>query len=285
MSYAQNSSAEAAVIADLAEEAGARKVITLVEDRVAAVVLADGQSLHKIDLDFYAETPARKTGAVKLTDADSFVEYVGRHTEARGTTQWADLDQARIIAVLDDHEKGGATGEGESFAGWGQHRATLQLQKTKDWQHWTKLDGQYVGQKQFAEHIEDGIDAVHVPTPAEMLEVAQTFHAKSGVNFISSQQLSGEVEFTFEETVKAKAGQKGTLDVPQRFELALAPFEGTDPYRVDARFRFRLVNGELTLGYRLIRPDRALKSAFDDVVQKVASASGLPVMAGTPRSA
>jgi uncharacterized protein YfdQ (DUF2303 family) len=275
---------DAAVIAELADEARARDLVTLVDGRRVGVILADGQSLEEIDLDDYAATPARKTGKVTLTDADGFVTYVDRHSLERATTLWGDLDQARIVAVLDDHAAH-LDVDTEGAPGWGGHRATLQLKATKDWLHWTRGDGKYFAQKDFAEHIEDGVDAIHDPDPATMLEVAQTFHAKSGVNFISSQQLSGEVEFTFEETVKAKAGQKGTLDVPQRFTLGLAPFEGCDAYKVEARFRFRLVNGELTLGYRLIRPDRALKTAFDDVVQKVAAASGLPVMAGTPRSA
>lgn len=283
MSTLTDVTTEAAVIADLAEQARAAEPIDLVSERLVGFVLADGQHLEQVDLEKYAEQPGRKTGTVTLTEADSFVAYVDRHSLTRVTTLWADIDRACIVAVLDDHASH-VDGEKQGDPGWGQHRAVLRLKHTQDWTHWTGQDGKYLPQKSFAEHIEDGVDALHVPDPATMLEVAQTFHAKSGANFLSHQQLSGEVEFTFEETVKAKAGQKGTLDVPQKFELGLAPFEGTDPYRVDARFRFRLQEGNLTLGYRLIRPDRALKSAFEDVIKTVAEGTGLTVLAGTPRS-
>lgn len=274
---------DAAVIAELADQARARDVVRVVDGRLVAVITAPGQQVHEFDLEHYDPTPTRKTGTVTLTDADSFVTYVDRHSLERGTTIWADLDRARIIAVLDDHAAH-LDAENEGAPGWAEHRAVFTLKHTKDWQHWTGHDGKYLDQKTFAEHIEDGVDAISDPDPATMLEVAQTFHAKSGANFLSSQQLSGEIEFSFEETVKAKAGQKGTLEVPQIFTLGIAPFEGCDLYAVRARLRYRLVDGSLTLGYRLIRPDRALTSAFEDVVQAVAAGSGLPVMQGTPRS-
>jgi uncharacterized protein YfdQ (DUF2303 family) len=266
------------VIADLADEAKAREAIDLVEDRLVAIITARGQEIHQIDLEKYDSVPARKRGTVTLSDADSFVTYVERHKTADGTTIWADIENARMTAVFNDHTDG-------ADAGWGDNRAVLQLKHTPDWKHWLSRHGAYLNQNDFAEHIEDGVDAISAPSPAEMLEVAQTFHAKTGVNFESSKRLSGEVEFTYAETTSAKAGEKGKLEVPQTFSLSLAPFDGGAQYPVDARFRFRLSGGNLTLGYRLIRADRVLRTAFDDLVKAVAGGADLPVMSGVPKSA
>jgi uncharacterized protein YfdQ (DUF2303 family) len=273
---------ENGVVADLAEKAATRQLVELVDGRFVALVHDQNQSVATFDLEKYDETPSAKTGTVATSDADSFATYVERHQEGAATTLWSNIDKGTVTAVLDDHER--TDGSKSGSPRWGRHRAVLQLKNTKDWLHWLATDGRYMDQSTFAEHIEDGVDAISDPTPAEMLEVAQTFHAKTGVNFESSRRLSGEVEFTYAETVQAKAGEKGKLEVPQIFTLAVAPFEGNDAYSLQARFRFRLSNGNLALGYRLIRPDRVLRAAFDDLVKEIAGATDLPVMAGTPRS-
>lgn len=274
---------ETQTLAQLADEAKARDTVELFDGRVYGVITAPGQQLHQLDLEKYEATPARKLGTVTLADADSFVTYVDRHSQVRGTTQWADIDAGRIIAVLDDHASH-VDDQKDGSPGWGQHRAVLTLKQTPDWKHWIESDGRFLDQATFAEHIEDGVDAIRDPDAATMLEVAQTFHAKRGVNFASTKRLGGEVEFAYEETVQARAGQKGKFEVPELLTLGLVPFEGSDPYEVKARIRFRLSDGNLSIGYRLIRPDKVRRSAFDDVVAKVAGGSGLPVMAGTPRS-
>ncbi len=46
-------------------------------------------------------------------------------------------------------------------------------------------------------------------------------------------------------------------------ELNLQVFEGGSVYALKARFMYRITSGNLTLGYRLIRPDVARKLAFD----------------------
>lgn len=274
----------AAVIAELAETAAAREPINVVDDQVIGFVLNDGQRLEQIDTEQYQYQPNRKTGRVQLTDADSLVAYVTRHVDNHATTVWADVDKGTISAVLDDHEQQSGDRNGSGHPGWGQHRATLTLKPTADWLHWTKYDGHLVDQASFAEHIEDGVDAIRDPDAATMLEVAQTFQAKTGASVNSTQRLGGHIELAYEQQTTAKAGISGRLDVPEILTLGLAPFEGTELYEVKARIRFRLRDGQLAIGYRLIRPDKVRRAAFDDVVNAVKLGVDLPVMAGQPRS-
>lgn len=294
MSILNDARHDAAVIADLAQQAAAREYIELVDDRLVGVIVAEGQNLVQVDLEKYEHHPARKSGHVQVTRPGSFSEYVNRHVHERRTTLWGDVDKAQVVAVLDDHERRESPQPATKTAeareprngepGWGQHRATLKLAATKEWEHWVKLDGKLVDQQGFAEHVEDGAHVITTPDPATMLEIAQSFRATTGVDFKSSSRLSsGETQLRYEETTTAKAGRTGSLEVPELFTLRMAPFHGAPEYEVTARLRYRISEGRLLLGYRLIRPEQARELAFDDVLEQITRETSLPVLHGTPR--
>lgn len=253
-------------------------------DHVKAIVVPHGADLHMVDLRDHGDVPRRKTGTVKVDDADSFVAYVRKH-ELPQTDIWADLVGARIIAVINAHDtsKEADAGNGEGYAGHRDHRAILAVRKTDAWNAWTAHDRNYMTQQQFAEHIEDRAIDIAKPTGAEMLELAQSFQAKAGVEFESSKRLSsGEAQLVFKETIAAKAGQRGQLDIPSQIELGLAPFDGAPAYKVTARFRYRIKDGVLLMSYALDRPDDVLRNAFLDVVTLVEEDLDRKVYRGTP---
>lgn len=291
----------AAAARELAQLDKARERVTVVtdsltgDDRLIGFVVPDDHTLQTYDLSHYEDNPRTKTGLVALADGDSFVEYVNRHSMPRATTLWADIDSNRVVGVLDDHERHQGDEEkltGEDLPGYGKHRAVLTLKHTKDWLHWLKFDGKYLTQDDFAAHIEDGANCIrkdadgHGPDAATMLEVAQTFHANRGVRFTSSQHLSGEVQLEYQSETKAGAGKAGDIRVPDLFTLGLHPYEGNfdEVFPLTARFRYRLGDGTVSLGYRLIRPDVVKQSAFNEIVAGIKAGADLPVMNGTPRS-
>jgi uncharacterized protein YfdQ (DUF2303 family) len=265
------------VIADLAEQASERVPFTIVEGKTVGLIVA--RELHEYDLERLQEHPNRQTGRVALTDADSFVSYVNRYRDENGTTIWSNVDNGTVTAVLNDHEQVADT------AGWADHRATLQLKLTDDWKFWAQHDGKLLNQTAFAEHLEEGALNIKTPSAADMLEIASTFQAKRGVAFKSSTRLqSGEVGLQYEETIAAKVGAKGTIEVPESFTLALQPFDGGPEYEIAARFRYRIVDSTLALGYKLNRPDIVKRAAFNDITASVSDGVQLPIMAGTPRA-
>jgi uncharacterized protein YfdQ (DUF2303 family) len=168
-------------------------------------------------------------------------------------------------------------------AGWSDHRATLRLRHTPEWKRWIERDGKIEGQTKFAEHIEDCLADIVEPEAAVMLELAQHFQAAVKVNFRSAKQLSdGQRQLVYEETVEAKAGQRGEIVIPGSFVVGVAPFEGSVGYKLNARLRYRLSDGQLLIGYVLDRPDKVIRAAFDDVLAEVETATGLQAFAGTP---
>lgn len=208
--------------------------------------------------------PARKTGTSTVTDIPSFVHAVAKHGLPQ-TELWAQDSTSSIRAVINAHEP--ASGS----AGHGDHTISLQLQKTPDWTDWAAADGKLFDQLAFAEFVEDHLPNFVNPTSADMLELAQTFQATTKVDFASSQRVkSGETQLNYVEQQNATAGKKGQLAIPDTFEIALQPFERGSTYKVSARFRYRITNGDLRLGYRLTRPKDVLRDAFDAVVTQVA---------------
>lgn len=256
---------EASVVSELAQLAAAPAEILVGE--VYAVPDGSG-GVKVIDTDTYAATPRREVASRKVTDARSFVEYVNRHRRP-GTEVFAHTPSSTVVAILDSHE---ATG-GEP--GWEKHRVELALEHTKSWLAWTGRDlgtdpRQWFGQVEFAEFIEANALDVRVPDHSTLIEIARTFEAKQKADFNSAvREHDGSVNFGYEETVSAKAGQKGSLKIPQELELALIPYVGGDPYKVFASFRYRLNGGDLKLGYALRRPEAILEDAFKHILAEI----------------
>ncbi|MGW1661022.1 DUF2303 family protein [Streptomyces microflavus] len=224
-------------------------------------LVTPGGGVQKVDLTGPEHTgvPARKSGTTVVRDVDSFLAYFDKHGDFASEV-YADVETRTITAVLDAHET--------EAPRWGGHRLELRLRPTSAWRAWTSMDGQLVSQGQFAEFVEDNLVDLVEPTAATMLELAESFEVTTSAEFQSSQRLeSGARKFSYIEEQTGKAGHKGEITIPATLTLALRPFEGTEPYKVIARFRYRLdrQKGELRLGFKIERPEDTLAAAFEDI--------------------
>lgn len=254
-------------------------------DGVKTVVVPDGYRVDTFDLlEYTGEGARRKTGEYTVNDPRSFAAYINRHGHT-GTEVYADITRTFIEGVINGHEEEAPDGEpGHGQAGWQDHTVDYYPQKSAEWIAWATGDGSWMTQEAFAELIEDRAIDIVSPASADMLELAQTFIATKGVAFKSSKLLSsGERELEYRETVDARAGRAGTLEIPATFTLALRPFEGAEPYRVVARLRYRIDNETLRLGYKLTRPEDVLREAFDGVVAAIRDNIDAPVFMGARR--
>lgn len=265
------------VIVDTAIEAAKPVQIGAEYSTLWSVVVPAGASSVVINTDQILETsrptPRRKKGVVALTTPASLSQYVDAH-KGDGTEIYADWRARRATAVLNDH--GG-------HAGWGDHRAVLTLMATPEWTTWTALDGKYMSQVEFAEHIIDTTADVVDPPAADLLEMAETFTATKTLNFKSGNRLKdGQRQLTYVEVVEAQAGAAGNVTIPDSILLRLAPFDGAEPVEMGARVRYRINDGALRLGYVLDRPDLVLRTAFAAVVEGIEARTGITALWGTP---
>jgi uncharacterized protein YfdQ (DUF2303 family) len=220
------------------------------------------------------EHPDRRRGTAVLQELEPFTRYVNLHRDAAATTVWTDHDASStgnsalpvgsITAILDDHAAPTAADDPDGVAGWGEHRAKLDLVTTPEWQHWLSRDGVMSDQLKLAEHIEDGIAEIVKPAAAELLDVVQTISVTRGVDFKSSARTrDGQVQFQYVEDQEAKAGKRGDLTVPEKITLNIAAFPGGKRVELVARLRYRLSDGELQIGYKLERPGDVLRQAVE----------------------
>lgn len=223
----------------------------------------------------FTDAPLRAMSTYKPATVAAFVGLVERHIDENETTIWAHPTSGRFVAVFNDH--------GTLGPAWRDHRANLQLIVPPEWSQWLASDGKLLDQIAFAEFVEDHLAEIVEPDGATMLEIAQSFHATTKATFRSAQRLKdGRVQVQYDEEVTAHAGESGKLEIPAEFKVALRPFIGEAACKLTALLRYRQGNGKLQLGFKLQRPDEAVRIVLDGIVGQLEERFPGVVFVGEP---
>lgn len=223
-------------------------------------------------LEQHLPNPLRQRGTVTIHDWADFAQLVNRLANAHYSTVYANVDTGAVTAVFDDHAN---PAEGGQVAGWRQHTATLKLQTDPDWDRWLKFSDKLLPQTDFASVLEDLAHTVVAPDAATLFEVATNFRATRKASFDSTVNVqNGDVQLSWAEETNAKAGttKSGAVEVPKEFTISVAPWRGVDPVTLTARFRYYVDNGQLRIGYALLRADIARDNAFALILDKLRTA-------------
>ncbi len=271
---------EAAAIIDGVNDLRDRlEVVTEVETGVEHVrhfITADG---NQITPDFrklaelQADGPNRSKDIHTVYSLDSLVVLAEELNQGPARI-WADPKERRITCVLDDAERGTPR--------WRENRIEYRLEFTPRMLAWRRHDRAMLSQQVFAEHLEDRMRDVVSPPAADLLEIAQTLTMSTQIDFRSGHRLrDGQTTLKYVEETDAQGGTDGQLEIPGEFDLALPVFVGDDGDRpIRARFRYRLRNGDLTLGYILDDVDQLIEDAFTELVARVTNETEIPVIYG-----
>ena len=233
-------------------------------------------------LERYLPEPLRPRARAVFNEPESFIQYVVDHAE-EGTHLFGDVTESAgtFAAILDYHLPTSTEAEKQG-AQWGEHTAKLTLQTTPEWQRWLGSNAKPFEQAAFAEFLEDNVRDVVKPSGAELLEVALTLQAAKKVAFRSGIRLqNGEHQLTYVEEIAGQAGATGQLQVPERFTIAVAPFEGTDPVEIEVRLRYRLMEGRVVFIYQLLRPDVKIREVWQRIRERITEVTGFHVHRGT----
>lgn len=241
----------------------------------AGVLLPPGHTLE------YLKRPAlpfRKSGVVKLSDADSFVQYWKLEGSVDTGNIYGALEPAQFLAVLNDN-----TDE----PGWRDYRALYVLKHSKEWQTWMKFNkNDFAGNEAFAVWLEDNSVDIIDPDPAKMMDIALNLRVKQSQGFSNAVRLQdGNIQFAYSNVVEGSAANEaGAIVIPETFRLSVPVFEGLQApkYELEARFRYRLHSGALTIRYELVRPHKVIEQAFKDLVVKIEAETKAKVLFGTP---
>lgn len=236
----------------------------------------DTSEVVTVDLEAGLPAPSRKRGSVTVFDAASFNNVIKDNSDAGNVAIYFDRNPNKpsVVAVLNDNGKAGA--------GWGDFRVNIEFRPTPQWVKWKANDGKLLPQVDFAEFIEENLEDIADPAGATMLEISQQLQLVRSVNFRSKVTLqSGAFAFTHDQDDKASVGA-GSIDVPQTFTLGVAPIFGLASYSVPARFRYRIEDGRLKLGYKLQRIETMMAQIVEDVIAKIERGANISVMDGLP---
>lgn len=266
-----------------------------------AVIPNNSQMLSLLSQKYPYGLPPRKPDHIKalvnLTDAESFCRYVKLYQDAR-TRVFADPEKLSFLAVLDYHGSSGdwasavksltdgveapppiAVAVSPEFL---DHRVTLTLRKSDQWNLWMARNEKEVPQAEFAEFIEDNYRDISTPSPAEMLEVARDLNAHVDVSFASKvTPKNGSVRLAYQEIVTGSAGAAGDMEVPDSFAIMIPVFYGEKPVQIEARLRFRINGGKLKFIYKLYRPAELLADAFNLAAKEIGLRLGTDVLLGS----
>ncbi len=226
-------------------------------------------------LDARRPGPARREGITQLTEVDSFIAYLKDWGSAQ-TVIYADTTALRLTAVLDEHPRGPAG------TAWRKHRAVYNCPRAAEWLAWTGQADHPMAQAAFGDWIEarleDLVAADGMPKPTEMLTVARQLHIKTKGEFRRDiNPVNGDsILINKHETTE------GSTQIPRAFMIGIPCFEGGDRYQLEARLRFALQDGVPMFSFTLHRCKEIERDAFGEVRSKVATETGMLVLAGTP---
>lgn len=246
-----------------------------------AIVKPSGYTL--VPVENFLETPVRAQGLIKAESIDSLLGYVCRYAGSCNPVIFVDRGSMYIEAVLDWHEH-----RENGLGRWGEHCVAMSLAHTQEFQAWLGIAGKPVNQKQFAEFIEENLEAVFGPPAADILTVITTIEGKRNVDFKSGVRLSnGDVQLRYEERTDAKG--HGDIEVPSELTLRLPVFTGAEretTYDFRALLRYRLNDGRLSFELKILGVDRIIDLAIRDIIEgieeklKKAKLTSIPVYRG-----
>lgn len=288
--YEVDSVTEAGTIATLAERA------TKVDVHVLDVHATDGRTVLEqhiygrgaegelervdtIDVDATRREatgrgPDRLAGLIHVHSPATLSDYAARHIDGARSTLWGDVPNAKVTVVLNDH-----TADGQQ--GWADHRVALQLETSPELAAWLKHDDQAIGQETFGDFLEERLLDIIDPDGSTMLEVARTFSATVGATFRRAVNgHDGTTSLTWQEDVDAKAGKSGQLEVPREFTIGVPPYVGCAAVKIRGLFRYRVADGQLRLGYRLLNLDDVRRQAVAEVLTEVGNRLDLVAFEG-----
>ncbi|HEY0725983.1 MAG TPA: DUF2303 family protein, partial [Pyrinomonadaceae bacterium] len=219
------------------------------------------------DLEKLQKHPRRIKQSVRFARVDSFCEYVNEF-KGKGTKVFMNGKTGEVLAELDYHQA--------DEPSWKSHTAAFAPAFTEPWLLWRGIHNQAMNQREFATFVEDNALDIVNPAPAEMIDLSRNLTAMISVNFKKGVRLeNGAEQLQYEETITAKAGQRGQLEVPSLVTLALSVFEGRPQRRVNVRLRYTIKEGVLNFCCSLMRLQEILQPEIDGLAGEIKEETGL----------
>lgn len=250
----------------------AEKVFVLVRDG------SGNESLKEIDgRGPHMAVAERIVQRVTLETTDSLIAYVNRFKANAGddaVTIFASIKGDSFAAVMDYHTP--------EAAGFGEHVASLKLQRSEEWKAWAERDGKMMDQLSFVRFLDENRADIVSPDTATLLELCRDLQGLRKADFrsvVRADSNNFKVEYAESAEVKRNTGE---LLMPTEFLLRLPVYFGGESHDLYALLIWQVVEGEgLKLGYKLRRPEKLRQAVFLSNVASIAASTSVEVVHGS----
>ncbi len=241
---------------------------------IPLIVVPEGYKIASPDpgaLKAYLKQPLRKVGEFRFTDVDSFIRYFNEQKDDQSRI-FASITDATIkfSAILNFH------GDAPS---WNDHYCFVNLLATREFTIWTAANKKEMTQCEFAQFLEENTDLFREPSGLSLLELVQSLEGKSHVDITQAIKMqTGALRLNFTETVELKGGTstaEGSLDIPTKLKVGIAPFIGVSAYEMTARLRYRVSNRKITFWYETVDSHLVVRAVAADLVKVITTQTGL----------
>lgn len=237
-------------------------------------IIPGSYNLH--NLEKFLPKPTLARGTLQTEDLVSFAAAFKRWAEPTGIIL-ASPNAKHLVAHFRHHSN--QSEDAVETARWIDHKAILALTDAEEWKAWQSVHEKPLSQKQFFQFLEDRIEDVTSPEPAELLEIAETIRGTRRVNFQNAQRMSnGDISIIWDEVTEAKAGEKGQGTVPSKITIRVPIYEQA-PYLlfdVTCSFRWRVENTGLQISISIRHLATVQRLALAALLDKMKGLIGEP---------
>lgn len=261
----ENSAAEIARLA--IQAAGGPSTVTVADGREYIIHPPQyvAKAIDPLPQDIEPPIPQWTRQTVSLQNEMSLTEYLNRF-KSPDSVIFADITRDTIVGMIDYHRAADTAGKVQ--ADLVQHRAILTLPRSIEWNTWVQNDEQHMSQLDFVSFLEDNSVDVTDPDGAGLLELVRDLEGTRNVKWGSTIR-AGSVD-NIEFTKESGATTKGKVALPLQIGLSIPVYFGDDNVDIRAMLRRHISSeGQLTLWYKLLRPENVRQNRFQQIVERI----------------
>lgn len=222
---------------------------------------------HKgvVDLRPFLDDPQRVVAVRQAQTTDSFVklsEVALGDADTDDSRSFFDRRSGRFETVIDFADASRPTHE--------QHRIEYTPELDPEFVDWAQIDGSPRSQSDFADFIEDHLDAIVDPPGADLLDLILEIRGHKSVTFRSAQRRQdGNVGLAFDET-QGVTGGKGELVIPPTITIETPIHKKEDAVRLEAFLRYRITDaGQLMLTVKIKKVNTVVPDSLDRIAERI----------------
>jgi hypothetical protein len=253
------------------------------EDQTGQLILVpDGMKVHEIADKYHLPEEVHEN--ISIFNQNSFIEYINYFANSDGrTVVFADNKKLAFEAIVDYHEARDADVDGGkrriALVRRASHRSNFKPLLDESFSRWREISGKWLSQLDMAHFLEENAHDLFEPDAASVMELVQSFEAKTDIDFKKAINLSNTTtQITYHEKETRTPGQ---IIIPKFLKINAPVFFGGEPREMQLFFRYSARDGNLKFKLDLHRETYIIYDAFEAIAKEIVNQCAVPVYFGS----